>query len=157
METITDAELERIGLYDPEHAEKNYDIDDDLLHLRKKSDKSIFEADTQGDREFTNKYESAGSGVGSNCYAVHGSKTQKGKPLLACDPHLQKVMLSLWYVTRLRWNITEGEDAERTFLVGGSLVGTPSYTYGRSPHGAFGVTALNPDVTDLFVEKLNGN
>ena len=32
------------------------------------------------------------------------------------------------------------------------MVGTPVITHGRSKIGAWGVTALNPDVTDLFVE-----
>jgi len=78
---------------------------------------------------------------------------------LACDPHLQKSILSLWYITRVSWNETDSITGEsyRTFLTGGTLVGTPAFTHARSPLGAMGVTALNPDVTDLFVEYLRAD
>ena len=37
-------------------------------------------------------------------------------------------------------------------MAGGSLVGTPVFTLGRTPFGVFGGTALNPDSVDVFVE-----
>lgn len=65
-------------------------------------------------------------------------------------------MLSLWYPTRLSWNHTyENGEEERVFLAGGSLVATPSFTYGRTKYAAWGCTALNPDVMDLYIEELN--
>ena len=39
-------------------------------------------------------------------------------------------------------------------MIGGSFVGIPGFTYGRTPFGAYGGTALNPDVMDIFVENL---
>ena len=58
------------------------------------------------------------AGGGSNCFAVHGSHTEKGKPILSCDPHLQKVMLSTWYLTRVSWNATDETTGEeyKTYL-----------------------------------------
>ena len=37
-------------------------------------------------------------------------------------------------------------------MSGGSFVGTPTFTYGKTPFGAYGGTALNPDTIDVFVE-----
>ena len=57
-------------------------------------------------------------------------------------------------MTRLRWNVTDIETGEtyRTYLAGASLLGSPVMTHGRSPIVAWGLTAINPDVSDLFVE-----
>jgi len=95
------------------------------------------------------------NGAGSNCWAIHGTKTKSGEPLLACDPHLTKSVMSMWYVTRLSWKRHRNSDStEKTSLTIASMVGTVVFTHGRSKHLAWGITALNPDVTDLFVEYL---
>lgn len=59
-------------------------------------------------------------------------------------------------MTRLRYNITDPDTNEqtRTYLAGASIVGTPSFTHGASPVASFGLTAINPDVSDLFVEHI---
>jgi len=63
---------------------------------------------------------------------------------------------TVWYPVRLRWNTTEEVTGEqyRAFLGGFSIVGTPSFTYGVSSVASFGLTAINPDISDLFVEKI---
>ena len=38
--------------------------------------------------------------------------------------------------------------------MGGSNIGMPVFTIGRSPYVSYGVTALNPDVMDIFVEDI---
>jgi len=43
------------------------------------------------------------------------------------------------------------------FIAGGSNIGLPVFSYGRSRHLAWGATALNPDNSDLFVEKVEGD
>lgn len=90
------------------------------------------------------------SGIGSNCWAVSGNHTESGKPMLACDPHLVKWMQSKWYLISLRW----GKDK---FITGGSTPGVPVFTYARTKYLAWGATALNPDATDIFVEKVEGD
>ncbi len=35
-------------------------------------------------------------------------------------------------------------------------MGMPLFSYGRSKHLAWGATALNPDNSDLFLEKIEG-
>lgn len=59
-------------------------------------------------------------------------------------------------MTRISWNVKDVVTGEtyRTSILGASVVGTPSITHGRSSIAAWGVTAINPDVTDLFVESI---
>ena len=155
METITDDELARIGMLESkDNFKRLYDIDDDLLYIKPRKEKLVNESRSKmGDDNYSI---SSGAGIGSNCYAVHGSLTKKGKPILTCDPHLSKTMLPFWYLTRLSWTETDkttGEDY-KTYIMGGSFVGIPAFTYGRTPFSAYGGTALNPDVMDMFVEDV---
>lgn len=91
---------------------------------------------------------------------MHGNYTEKGKPFLACDPHLNKAASSYFYLTRISWNETRlaeetGEEEEyKTYLIGGTLIGVPQFMYGRTPFASWGVTALYPDVMDLYVENI---
>lgn len=55
-----------------------------------------------------------------------------------------------WYATRISWT----ENNTKTYIAGGSNVGMPLFTYQVTPTYASGVTALNPDVLDLFVEHI---
>jgi penicillin amidase len=77
---------------------------------------------------------------------------QAGKPVLACDPHLQKNMHSIWYIARVSW-LNQG--ASRVSGVVASVTGTPTLTHAHSQGIAWGVTAINPDVTDVFVEQVS--
>jgi acyl-homoserine lactone acylase PvdQ len=56
-----------------------------------------------------------------------------------------KWMQSKWYLTRLSW----GADH---YIAGGTAVGFPLFLYSRSKNVAYGATAINPDISDLFVE-----
>lgn len=153
--TITDEELARIGLLDTDT--ELYEMPEELIHKPHKDlkDKVEFAQSTNsGSKDF--KYGQFVNGQGSNCWAVHGNHTQSGKPLIACDPHLQKTIHSVWLMTRLRWNVTDVETGEtyRTYIGGFSIVGSPAITHGRSPIVSWGLTAINPDVSDVFVEYI---
>lgn len=91
-----------------------------------------------------------GAGIGSDCWIVGGNFTESGKPMMACDPHLIKWLSTKWYLTSLTWG-------DGYFMAGGSIPGLPIFTYARSKYASWGVTALNPDVTDIFVEKVEGD
>ncbi len=41
------------------------------------------------------------SGGGSNCWVIHGSKTESGWPLVAGDPHLALTVPGQWYVVHM--------------------------------------------------------
>ena len=158
MESISDEELARIGMLEnPENEEELFHIDEDLLYIKPRKErldiKSRSNVRDDGTGFSLGSWSSSG---GSNCMVVHGSLTKKGKPILTCDPHLTKTMFSFWYLTRISWNETDETTGEeyRTYVVGGSYVGCPTFTYGRTPFGAYGGTALNPDVMDVFVEDV---
>lgn len=58
----------------------------------------------------------------------------------------------MWYAVRLSW--IDPNSGERTYISGGSLVGGPAFTYGKTPYFAFGCTSLNPDVMDVYTETI---
>lgn len=82
--------------------------------------------------------------------------------MLTCDPHLGKFTNPTWYPTRLSWNETAIEETEngpittsyRTYLVGHSVSGTPIFSHVKTPFIAIGVTSMNPDTQDLFLEEV---
>jgi penicillin amidase len=90
----------------------------------------------------------AGVGAGgfSNAWAVNGTRTASGKPLLAGDPHLSLQMPSLWYELGLTG---PGIDVN-----GASLPGVPGVLIGRNEHIAWSITASMVDVQDLVIEQL---
>lgn len=81
---------------------------------------------------------------------VSGNHTKGGKPVLSCDPHLMKWLQSKWYMVTLRW----GKDE---YIAGGSHIGIPIFSYARTKYVTWGATALNPDNSDLYVEKIEGD
>ncbi|MCQ6555684.1 penicillin acylase family protein [Streptomyces sp. C10-9-1] len=96
-----------------------------------------------------------GSGIGSNSWVVSGKYTTTGKPLLANDPHLAPQLPSLWYQTGLHCRELS---SECTFDVAGySFSGMPGVVIGHNQDIAWGFTNLGADVTDLYLEKLDGD
>ena len=85
--------------------------------------------------------------VGSNNWAISGSKTATGKPLLANDPHRAIRLPSLRYTVHLNapgWNaIGAGEPA------------LPGIAAGHNDRVAFGFTIVGIDQQDLYVEELH--
>ncbi|HLF24984.1 MAG TPA: penicillin acylase family protein [Anaerolineae bacterium] len=84
---------------------------------------------------------------GSNDWAVHGSRTATGKPILATDTHLGLGMPAIWY--------ENGLHGGRFNSVGFTFAGVPGVVVGHNDHIAWGVSNVNPDVEDLYLEKLN--
>ena len=89
----------------------------------------------------------AGGAGGSNAWAVAGSRTTSGAPILANDPHLSPGVPPPWYLAHLRtpeWG-----------LAGASFVGGPAFPTGFNGHAAWGITAAFTDSADLFWEELS--
>ncbi len=85
-------------------------------------------------------------GGGSNNWAIAGSRTASGRPIVANDPHLPPGLPPSWYllhVTTPGWS-----------LAGAAFAGTPGVAAGHNGYGAWGVTAGLTDDTDLFIEEL---
>ena len=86
----------------------------------------------------------AGQGLGSNCWALAGSKTKSGKPLLAGDPHLAVRNPSIWYEVALA--------TADLSLIGFSIPGVPGVVIGHNDRVAWSFTYAYADTQDLFVE-----
>ena len=87
----------------------------------------------------------SGDGIGSNCWALAGSRTASGKPILAGDPHLAVRNPSIWYEIGL-----EGPGYK---LVGFSFAGIPGLVIGHNDRIAWSFTYAYTDTQDLFVER----
>ncbi|MEE8442451.1 MAG: penicillin acylase family protein, partial [Dehalococcoidia bacterium] len=86
-------------------------------------------------------------GNGSNNWAVDGTLTESGYPLLAGDPHLAIMVPSFWHVQHI-------EGPEFAFT-GASMPGVPGVTYyGHNGFTAWSVTTAGADAQDLFLEQI---
>ncbi len=83
----------------------------------------------------------------SNIWAVDGSLTGSGEPILAMDPHLNYFSPSILYEV-----ILEGGDFH---CWGATFPGMPFLPFGANEHIAWGGSNLPADCQDLFAEKLN--
>jgi penicillin amidase len=82
---------------------------------------------------------------GSNNWAVAGSKTKSGRPILASDPHLGLNMPSLWYEVQIT------TPTHSTY--GASFPGSPAVIIGFNDSLAWGVTNAGRDVLDFYEIK----
>jgi penicillin amidase len=83
----------------------------------------------------------------SNNWAVDGTKTATGKPLLASDPHLTLSMPSIWWEMHV--------DSPQMKAAGVGLPGLPAVIMGHNERIAWGMTAALVDGDDLFVEQVD--
>lgn len=93
-----------------------------------------------------------GSGIGSNSWVVSGEHTESGLPLLANDPHLGVSQPGIWMQTGLHCRqVTE----DCPFDVSGfTFAGFPGVIIGHNQDVAWGLTNLDPDVTDFYLEEI---
>ncbi len=88
-----------------------------------------------------------GSFTGSNAWAVDGSRTVSGKPLLAGDPHLPLNIPGKWYEVHLHVN---GKN-----LSGATIPGAPAVVLGQNDVLAWSFTNVMLDDTDFYKELLH--
>ncbi|WP_342026021.1 penicillin acylase family protein [Cytobacillus pseudoceanisediminis] len=100
--------------------------------------------------EGPNQFSPSDNLIGSNGWVVSGKYTKSGKPILANDPHLFVQTPSVWYQTHL---ILSGN--QKRNVIGVTLPGIPGIILGHNESIAWGVTNVQADAQDLFVEKLN--
>ena len=82
---------------------------------------------------------------GSNNWAVSGTKTKSGRPILCSDPHLGLNMPSLWYEVQIT------TPTHSTY--GASFPGSPAVIIGFNDSLAWGVTNAGRDVLDFYEIK----
>lgn len=83
---------------------------------------------------------------GSNEWAVSGTLTMNGFPLLANDPHLALSVPSTFYPIHLR--------AGRMDVFGSGFAGLPTVIVGHNRFISWGATINPMDVTDVYQEQL---
>ncbi len=89
-----------------------------------------------------------GDGAGaSNNWAVAGSRSVSGKPLLANDPHLGLAAPSIWYEMHLKGG--------RLDVTGFAMAGVPLIVLGNNRRVAWGFTNVMTDDADFYRERLN--
>jgi len=95
----------------------------------------------------------AGSGIGSNSWAISGDLTASGTPILANDPHLGISMPSIWFQVDMHCRVKS--EACPFEVSGFSFAGVPGVIIGHNDRIAWGLTNVGPDVMDLYIEKVN--
>jgi penicillin amidase len=85
--------------------------------------------------------------IGSNEWAVAGSKSVDGRPLVANDPHLSLDLPPNFYQIHLVTK--DGLD-----VLGSSIAGTPWVVLGQNANVTWGETTTGYDVTDTYQEKI---
>jgi penicillin amidase len=81
-------------------------------------------------------------GIGSNNWAVSGSKTATGSPILCGDPHLTLSQPSIWYAIHL--------NSPGINVMGASLPGSPGIIIGFNDSIAWSMTNAQRDVVDWY-------
>lgn len=81
----------------------------------------------------------------SNAWAVSGSRSKSGSPIISNDMHLSHMLPSLLFLQHLK---APGIDA-----IGATMPGLPFIVSGHNKKIAWGATSSVADVVDLYVEK----
>jgi penicillin amidase len=98
-------------------------------------------------KRFEGAWSSRVGAFGSNNWAVSGRKTKSGRPILCSDPHLGFSLPSIWYAAHL--------SAEGRVLAGVTFAGSPSIVIGHNNYVGWGITNMQADAVDYFVETIN--
>lgn len=103
---------------------------------------------TDGTAIFDGSTGKAGGPAGSNAWALGGSRTASGRPMLANDPHLGVEFPGVWYAAHLTTD--DGLD-----VAGLTLPGVPGIAIGHNGRIAWGITMAQVDDADLFRETID--
>lgn len=90
-------------------------------------------------------FEKTEEGKGSNNWALSGSRTRSGVPILCNDPHLGLNLPSLWFVAQLT--------APGINVYGATLPGSPGVVIGFNDNISWGFTNNYRDVKDFYAVK----
>ena len=83
----------------------------------------------------------------SNAWALDGSRTESGAPLLASDPHLETQLPGLFHVDHVRGGTLDA--------IGASIPGIAGIAIGHNGGVAWGLTAGIADVSDCYIETVD--
>jgi penicillin G amidase len=86
-------------------------------------------------------------GFSSNNWALAGSRTASGRPILANDPHVGVSLPATWYLIHL--------DGPGIHVAGATIPGIPGVAIGHTERVAWGFTMAMADDQDLWVLRLD--
>ena len=92
--------------------------------------------------------------TGSNNWAVAGTNTRHGGPIVADDMHLAIRVPNTWYRATLTWSDGAAPDG-RWQITGASFPGLPAILVGSNRHVAWGFTNARGDWSDQIVLELD--
>jgi penicillin amidase len=92
--------------------------------------------------------------VGSNNWAVAGTRTSDGRAILANDMHLPLSVPNTWYRVMEEWPANGGYGPVRR-MIGVTLPGTPTVVAGSNTHVAWGFTNSQGDWSDLVIVEVD--
>ena len=96
-----------------------------------------------------------GDGLGSNGWVVSGDHTTTGGPLLADDPHLGVSVPGPWMQMGLHCRTVTADCP--LDVAGFTFSGVPGVIVGHNADIAWGFTNLGADVSDLYLERVEGD
>jgi penicillin amidase len=91
---------------------------------------------------------------GSNTWAVDAAHGNGGAAYLASDPHLSLGASTFFYQMHLDTALLNPGDEDRLQAAGVTLPGTPFVVIGHTDRLAWGITNLNADDTDFYLEQV---
>ena len=83
----------------------------------------------------------------SNNWVISPEKSETGMPIFANDPHLKLSVPSTWYEAHL---VSPSMNVSGSTIAGGPFIIT-----GANEHVAWGITNVNADDADFYIEKIN--
>ncbi|MCC5941945.1 MAG: penicillin acylase family protein, partial [Balneolaceae bacterium] len=90
-----------------------------------------------------------GSPFGSNAWAVSGSITESGLPILAGDPHMGLSIPGFWYEMFV--------DSPDLRMAGATIPGAPFFVLGQNDQFTWSMTNIMADDTDFFLESVHSS
>lgn len=92
--------------------------------------------------------------IGSNNWAVAGSRTADGRAILANDMHLPLAVPNTWYRVMAEWPANDGCGSTHR-MIGVTLPGTPALVAGSNTRVAWGFTNSYGDWSDLVIVEVD--
>ncbi len=95
----------------------------------------------------------SGDGLGSNSWVVSGDRSETRQPIIANDPHLGVSLPGIWMQVGLHCAPVTADCP--LDVAGFSFSGVPGVIIGHNADIAWAFTNLGPDVSDLYLERLD--
>src|SRR5690606_9087623 len=93
-----------------------------------------------------------GADKGSDNWVISPGLSASGNPLLANDPHLGLGNPAIWFMMEID---SKTNGTGNLHVAGATLPGVPGVIIGRNENVAWGVTTVNYDLSDVYIETLN--